>query len=705
MIHDWWQHFEVVLGSRPAGGFLFMGGDANARLGSTSSTALGDLRPDFEDSAGQCFCRLCEKFQLILPSTFSQFHQGQSWTYMNPGGAQSRIDFVAIPADCVSGIVSSKVLDDIDLFHGMFDHHAVEVHLQLAIKPQRRRGFQRRISYDRQSARSVKHDASFDSFPTIAQCPWNLDLTAHWAVVRDQLQEQCRQVFPRPRRQQRQLFLTEPTWTILCHSKDVRIMIKQQMSAVQRFIALRLFRHWAQGRRNVSPHSRIPEHQARLQLALLTRVYQQVAARFRKQRNADWKAWITQQTSNVRHAFQHAPRAKLFQLLQPKKIVARAKGHFRRSLPTMRDCDNVLLIGRDKISMAWERRFAGIENAEVVSTQHLASQGPIKQRAREPSILREIPDLYQLEDALRTMSPHKAPGVDGIGAEILQRDICENAYAMYPLLLKGALRDDWISEWSGGWLLPLFKGKGSSHRIDTCRGILLEPVKGRIISRTWRSFYEKGLNHLASVMQYGGRKGLSVESLHLQARMWQSSSESAKVSLGILFIDIQAAFYSVIKPILTGFNGRVDELESLFHTLGLPPSAFPAFVKNVIAGSVVFDATGSRVCQSHARASLRSSWFIIPDGSRIHAPATGSRPGDPVADVLFAMTMARVLQTVEPFLDYDGVKKMLQLEEESLTWVDDVAMAIYAQADQLVSKTTALAGAVLDTMVEHGFRL
>lgn len=210
-------------------------------------------------------------------------------------------------------------------------------------------------------------------------------------------------------------------------------------------------------------------------------------------------------------------------------------------------------------------------------------------------------------------------------------------------------------------------------------------------------------------MQYGGGKGLSVESLHLQVRMWQSTSEGAAASLGLLFIDIQAAFYSVAKPILTGFTGEVADLRAVFAKMGLPDSAFDAFLKNVMAGSVVYHATGSKVCQAHARASLNKSWFAIPGGSSLQAPDTGSRPGDPVADVLFGMLMSRVLEQLQDQLRFDEMAALLRLQDHTMphivTWVDDIAMAIYAPAHMLVSKVAAAASTVLDVMAEHGLKL
>ena len=45
---------------------------------------------------------------------------------------------------------------------------------------------------------------------------------------------------------------------------------------------------------------------------------------------------------------------------------------------------------------------------------------------------------------------------------------------IYPLVLKMGLRCQGVPELTGGWLLPLFKGKGSAHDMKGYRAILLE---------------------------------------------------------------------------------------------------------------------------------------------------------------------------------------------------------------------------------------
>ena len=56
------------------------------------------------------------------------------------------------------------------------------------------------------------------------------------------------------------------------------------------------------------------------------------------------------------------------------------------------------------------------------------------------------------------------------------------------------------------------------------RAILLEPTIGRAVSKSWRRYLVSGLEKLDLPMQYGGRKGVGIEPLHL-LRQRQSKSK------------------------------------------------------------------------------------------------------------------------------------------------------------------------------------
>ena len=71
-------------------------------------------------------------------------------------------------------------------------------------------------------------------------------------------------------------------------------------------------------------------------------------------------------------------------------------------------------------------------------------------------------------------------------------------------------------------------------------------------------------------IQMGGRPRQSIETTHLQARLWQSTSRAQNQSLALLSVDLKPAFYSVVTPTLTGSTGHPNEIIEIFRILKLP---------------------------------------------------------------------------------------------------------------------------------------
>lgn len=256
-----------------------------------------------------------------------------------------------------------------------------------------------------------------------------------------------------------------------------------------------------------------------------------------------------------------------------------------------------------------------------------------------------IPTLLDVEKALRALNKAKAAGLDGLGAELYQQGCTAMAKMIFPLVLKMGLRCQGVPELTGRWLLPLFKNKGSAQMMSGYRAILLEPVLARAVSKAWCPMLEKGLQATACPMQWGGRSGLSIEALHLQVRLWQADARKQHLSHFLLFIDIKSAFYSVAKEMVTG-NEDGQDLKKVFQRMGLPLSAWQDFQHNVNGENPIYKATKSVILAKSTPSMLSYTWFVIPHEQSIRAPMTGSRPGDPNADLLFRYVMAHILRRI-----------------------------------------------------------
>ena len=172
---------------------------------------------------------------------------------------------------------------------------------------------------------------------------------------------------------------------------------------------------------------------------------------------------------------------------------------------------------------------------------------------------------------------------------------------------------------------------------------------------------------------------------NLMVRMWQSNARATKKALGLAFLDVKSAFYRVVKAMLAIVDGSADSLARVFRDLQLPETAYQQFLQNVGQSNMIEKATGSRLVAGHVASSLSHTWFLIPNGQHVCAPKTGSRPGDPCADILFGYVMAQILATVRTKAEAVG----LQIDVAGgtttnyVTWVDDIAMAVFEEPDRV----------------------
>ena len=512
-ISAWWSKFEQILKKKPSHAPVIVLGDCNGRVGSVTSDSIGDLAADIEDEAGALFRSLCEKQEWIVPSTHDAFHRGKSETYIAPRAHLSRLDYIAVSKSCQNGIEKSWIDDDIDLLNGENDHNVVSLQLSLTARRKQCDHITKVAIYDRANAKVS------NAHVTIPEVNWNVEVNQHWACVCDNVQQQCKRLYPKPKRVQRQLYFSERAWQQLCHRKDLRREVRRYTREERWHFQRIFFKAWAEKQDSLKEQHRRSMHVCRLQIALTLNKQIQAEHLFRKIKKEDWKEWAV---SRMRNDVEEANKAKgsdLFRILQPKRAIQRAKFGAHSPLPGMKDKTGTWCQDRQSIALAWESQFSQLENADKTTINELWDRSRPCHKNRCVHELLEIPDLFDFEEALRSMNPAKAPGVDAIGAEIWRQNVAISARRLFPLLLKGALNEQWIVEFSGGWLLPLWKKKGSAQQMETYRGILLEPVLGRAISRAWRKRLVDSADGWAAMMQWGGRSGLSIEALHLHARL------------------------------------------------------------------------------------------------------------------------------------------------------------------------------------------
>ena len=111
---------------------LFVMADANSRLGSVCSDAVGDWQQVEENMKGHHFHQWLLEHSLFLPQTFQECHRGSGHTWSHATGVTARIDYIACPQVLRDENLETWVDERIDLSLQREDHCCVRAQVPLA---------------------------------------------------------------------------------------------------------------------------------------------------------------------------------------------------------------------------------------------------------------------------------------------------------------------------------------------------------------------------------------------------------------------------------------------------------------------------------------------------------------------------------------------------------------------------------------------
>ena len=228
---------------------------------------------------------------------------------------------------------------------------------------------------------------------------------------------------------------------------------------------------------------------------------------------------------------------------------------------------------------------------------------------------------------------------------------------------------------------------------------------------------------LRSVLDYywtqaGGRAGGLCEIPILQMRSFSKLIKARAKSAGITFYDVKDAYYSAVRCLLAAalsLDGDNDHL-----TLGMD------MVHSLVeASQTLLDSPGILEAWSHGDPEKEhllamlaeahaGAWFVVRGTPSLARPRRGTRPGDPLADLLFSVILSPILTEIEHALSCLGVLLCPQPEEHVLsdpgcegflsdgTFADDTCFALALPTNLPEPAFEILSEAV--TIIDNTFR-
>ena len=210
----------------------------------------------------------------------------------------------------------------------------------------------------------------------------------------------------------------------------------------------------------------------------------------------------------------------------------------------VRSKDGTMLTDQAKIRERWAEHFQAVLNQHSDFDDSVLDELPQWPTANH---LDEAPTDEEVRRAVNQMSTGKAPGIDGIPAEILKHGGEELLQQLTNLFTQIWNENSVPQDFKDALIVHIYKRKGDRACCDNHRGISLLSIAGKVLARILlnRLKYHVDTSTIIPESQCGFRAGRGVADMIFAARQMQEKCREQHRDLYMVFIDLTKAFDSV----------------------------------------------------------------------------------------------------------------------------------------------------------------
>ncbi len=644
--------------------------DANAPLGQEALPLVGGFGAEPENSQSELFHKFLELTQLAVPCTFADVHEGKVGTWKHPKGMMCRRDYVLLALPMQPWAAKSFVMDDFDRARAHVDHLPSVLCLQGWLPGSPAPG---KIRWDAVKFRDPVICETFrNALATLPLPAWNVHADDHCRIWESQVLKLAAQFFAKDDHHPR--------------SKPRPVLEPSTLNLIQ-------FKRHALSLARGAHGEQYEDYKA-----ILRDVEKQVRAQVAR----DQRAWYDELISQVQHSGELHDSAHMFKLL--RRLGSRKYKSPRRPLPMLQKDDGSFTSSVEEMQAVFREQFAKLEGGiqktyEALATDHHCHD-LLPADQVDPGMIFSPWDIAQ---AISKMKRGKVPGRNGITTEILKCAGDVAASQMVPLLMKCTLHQFEPLSWKGGTLVPLFKGKGKVDCPASYRSIFISDTTCKTFHSCLRTRLMRAWESSMCTLQFGGRPGFGTDVAHHCAHAFLSWSRHSGTPAALIFLDLTAAFYSVLRQGL--FQHDICDLHLCyaFKTLGITPDELHEVVDTVASEAAVEGV--SQHCDLVLKGLFEATHFSIDGLPGVTHTSKGTRPGDPIADLLFNMTMRLIQRSVQKKLEAyqlcdltlecssPNVLEVPELPAQgyaAVAYVDDVVIMAHAPSNEQVRHMTQL---------------
>ena len=642
--------------------------DANAHIGSIQSLGVSDEGAEEEDKTGGHFHGFIIEADLWAPATFSQVHHGEHGTwYYGPQERWIRNDYILLPQAWRYATCSSSVAD-VDVSLTKDDHRPVNVKFTFAVTQPTIRRHRKRLTCDKNGLKQLCY-AQME--PLVTTSDWTIDVHTHHQELTETIHENFQKPVEGPRLQFRKHYLSDEVKGMIVTKREKRRIMSETLKAARQ-IRLRIaWKLWT-----AHAEEEVTEEENRLhtldrQNALAWRDFRRVGKQLLyliRQADDAYFTSLTQRFGDCDRAGDVKGLWAAIHCVLPKQKARRA---------------NAPLLNYH-LDEQWMPHFENLEAGHMRGPEQLVQQCVDRQSHSKPKAigLRDLPTLLEVQDALRSTPTGKAPGPDGLIGDVLKYGCVSLTPAIHDFFVKQLVWGHEAIQAKGGVLTPIHK-KGNTNQASNYRGILLLNAIGKRFHSWLRGRTMLHLNGKQPTGQIGGFPQQQVsygsQAINRIARIAAQQS----IPLAILFVDVSAAFHSLIRELVLGISSTMD-LEVVYDHLTILEAQG---VEQWLQLPAIIEQLGAPAALVHMLREVHvDTWFRMPHLATFSRTTKGSRPGSPMADIVWHILMldlhtatTDILRTIPATREgFDA----LQLPSFAITWADDLAVPIPVCANE-----------------------
>jgi len=305
-----------------------------------------------------------------------------------------------------------------------------------------------------------------------------------------------------------------------------------------------------------------------------------------------------------------------------------------------------------QVAQRWSKYFQNLFLGKQSSWDDLYS-AYCQFSSKFPSLDIDDPSNFQcseIQNIFRHLKRGKAFGRDALPPDLYCAFSDAIAGLALPLYRQAFATVSEPLQFKGGVIQDLLKANGFATECNNSRGILISDILGKGYRRGIRNRLSPFCESFSLDTQCGS---LSHKGTDFASHLLNSFLDIAKLrkhSIVVLFVDVIAAFDSVIHSFLCDIPLTDEAIMYLMSRLNLPAECFAQLCENLRALPALKEAKVPDHLHNVAVDILDNNWFLINNNPNPSTIKRSTKQGDPLADMFFNFFMARILKSVRQAL-------------------------------------------------------